>query len=196
MSEPFLSEAKSLHGKSLYRTVVIDPPWEVSSGFKNETYYRIGRKMPYQTMSDSEILRFPINNFADTNCDLFMWVIHAKLPISLKCFEQWGFKYHAVLTWDKLGGVCISGFYRRTEHVVYGYRGKLGIDLSEGHYIPTLFKESVKEHSRKPDVFYELLRKRTQEPRIDIFARRRHFGFDAFGDQVEKEIEVPLEAKL
>lgn len=42
-------------------------------------------------------------------------------------------------------------------------------------------------HSQKPDEFYEILRRRTPAPRIDIFARRRHFGFDAHGNQVEND---------
>jgi len=197
MKEPFLSEAKSLHGKNKYHTVVIDPPWQVCCNLTNEKFYRTGRKLPYKVMSDSEIGDFPINNFADEECDLFMWVTHTKIPAGLRIIDQWGFKYHALLTWDKLSGVCINGFYRRTEYVIYGYRKRLGIDVQEGHYIPTLFKETPKTHSQKPDVFYELLRKRTQEPRIDIFARKRHFGFDAFGDEVEHYVDLPLlEAKL
>jgi len=175
-----------------YRTVVIDPPWQVVAGLTKVKFYRIGKKLPYKTMSDEEILRFPIEDFADEECDLFMWTTHTKLSVALEILQAWGFKYHALLTWDKQGGTCISGFYRRTGLVVYGYRGKQGVDVGPGHYIPTLFKEKSKAHSQKPDIFYELIRKRTQAPRIDLFARKRHYGFDAFGDEVEKHIEIPL----
>lgn len=168
-----------------YHTIVVDPPWTVKSGFTNEKYYRHGRKLPYSMMSDEEILSFPINDFADKECDLFLWTVHSKLPLALSILEKWGFKYHAVLTWDKQGGVCISGFYRRTELVVYGYRGKQNVDVGKGQYIPTLFSEKAKKHSRKPDVFYIWLTKRTKEPRIDLFARQKHFGFDAWGDEVD-----------
>ena len=55
-----------------YRTVVIDPPWKVQNGFTNEKFVRYGRALPYETMTDEEILQFPINDFADRECDLFM----------------------------------------------------------------------------------------------------------------------------
>jgi len=169
-----------------YRTVVIDPPWKVCCNLTNEKFYRTGRRLPYKTMTDEEIANFPINNFALDECDLFMWVTHTKLPVGLEILKKWRFKFHCLLTWDKLSGVCINGFYRRTEFVIYAYRGKLGINVGKGQYIPVLFKEKATIHSKKPDVFYELLRKRTQEPRIDIFARQKHFGFDAYGDEVEE----------
>jgi len=175
-----------------YRTVIIDPPWQVVCGFTKEKFYRIGRKLPYKTMTDEEIINFPINDFASKECDLFLWVTHTKLPIALKILEKWGFKYHCLLTWDKKGGVCINGFYRRTEFVVYGYRRKQGINVAKGHYIPTLFNGKTKRHSEKPAIFYELVRERSLEPRIDIFARKRHYGFDSFGDEVEKDLQNKL----
>lgn len=171
---------------SKYKTVVLDPPWNVRCNLNNKKFYRTGKKLPYQVMSDAEISNFPIDNFADKECDLFLWTTHTKLPIALSILKKWGFKYHVVLTWDKQGGVCINGFYRRTEFVVYGYRGKQCLNVGKGHYIPTLFSEKSKEHSRKPNVFYRLLVKRTREPRIDLFARKKHWGFDAWGDEVDE----------
>lgn len=176
-----------------YKTIVIDPPWAVGNGFdKKYCFHGQNREqcLPYQTMSDTEILAFPINNFAAEDCDLFLWTTHTKLPTALNILQAWGFKYHALMAWDKANGVCINGFYRNTELIVYGYRGKMGIDVSEGNYIPTLFKEQSRNHSRKPDVFYSILRKRTQEPRIDIFARYKHVGFDVWGNEAEEPLTL------
>ena len=178
--------------KMKYKTIVIDPPWDVKCNLTDVKFYRTGKKLPYKVMSDKEIAEFPINDFAEDNCDLFMWVTHSKLPAGLDIVKQWGFKYHVLMAWDKAGGVCINGFYRRTELVISAYRGKLGVNVGEGSYLPTLFRQTKTGHSEKPKLFYELLRGRTREPRIDIFARKRHYGFDAWGDQVEQETEVPL----
>jgi N6-adenosine-specific RNA methylase IME4 len=183
MTELSLPKEPSLRKK--YRTVVIDPPWNVQCNL-NKMNYGIGKPFPYRTMADQEILAFPINDFAEDDSDLFMWVTHTKLPVAIQIIEKWGFKFHVLLIWDKLGGVCISGFYRNTELVVYSYRGRLGVDTTEGKYIPTLFKEKATGHSKKPDVFYDWVRKRTLEPRIDLFARQKHFGFDAWGDEVDE----------
>jgi len=185
-----------------YRTVVIDPPWNVglTGGLlkdkrclKDTKYYRCGKGMPYKKMSDSEVLAFPINDFASDVCDLFIWTTHRKLPIAMECLKQWGFKYHVLLTWNKTNGIGINGFHRKTELVVYGYRKKMGVLITPGHYIPTLFTEKLTKNSVKPNIFYAILRERTTKPRIDIFARKRHYGFDAYGDQVELSMEVPLQ---
>lgn len=175
-----------------YKTVVIDFPWNIKSNFTDERYYRCGRPMPYKVMSDEEIINFPIDDFANKNCDLFVWVTHSKLPFVLKLLEKWGFKYHCLITWDKTNGIGINGFQRRTEMVVYGYRGKMGVLRTRGHYIPTLITEKLTTHSTKPMIFYQILKERTLEPRIDIFARKRHTGFAAWGDQVESEVQQEL----
>ena len=170
-----------------YKTVVIDPPWDVCCNLTNEKFYRTGRKLPYDVMTDSEIMQFPIDDFANEECDLFMWTTHSKLPTALEILQAWSFKYHALITWDKMSGVCIVGFYRRTEFAIYGYRGKQGVNVGKGSYIPTIFRAKTKRHSEKPTKFYDIVRKRTQEPRIDIFARRKHFGFDAWGNEIQAE---------
>lgn len=175
-----------------YKTIVIDPPWDIGltgGKLKNKKYCRFGKGLPYNIMSDDEIKNFPIDDFADNNCDLFMWVVHSKLPIAFKIIEKWGFKHHCLLTWDKTNGIGLHGFQRKTEYVIYAYRGKMGIDRSKGKYIPTLFTEKLTENSVKPKIFYELIRQRTKEPRIDIFARRNIYGFDRWGDEIPNIIQ-------
>lgn len=54
------------------------------------------------------------------------------------------------------------------------------------------FKAKRRKHSEKPDVFYANILKVTNAPRIDIFARKRHYGFDAWGNEVEKQQQIPL----
>jgi len=169
-----------------YKTIVIDPPWKVNCNLKNTKFYRCGKPMPYKMMTDEELTEFKIHDFADDNCDLFMWVTQTKLPSGLEIMKKWGFKYHCCITWDKTNGIGLNGFHRKTEMVIYGYKGKMGIDKGKGHYIPTLFMEKLTTHSTKPHKFYNLIRDRTQEPRIDMFARRSIVGFDSWGDEAPK----------
>jgi len=43
----------------------------------------------------------------------------------------------------------------------------------------------VREHSRKPDEFYELIEMTELEPRIELFARcNDRVGWDSFGDEL------------
>ncbi len=174
-----------------YKTIVIDFPWSVKNNLKNLKYYRTGKDMPYKMMSNEEILSFPIDDFAGEVCDLFLWTITSKIPFCFEILEKWGFKYMDFIAWDKEIGVPVNGIYRRVEWVVYAYRGKMGINKS-GKFIPTLIREKRKEHSRKPDTFYSILRTNTQEPRIDMFARRHIDGFEAWGNEVPKEMQKTI----
>lgn len=184
----------------LYKTLVIDFPWEIDDGFAKRLtdtkHYRFGKNLPYPTMPDEDILNFPINEFADKECALFIWIIQKKTPLVFKILEKWGFKFNLVLTWKKNTGIGLKGFYRNSENCIYAYRGKMGVDWGKGNYIKTCFEAPVTRNSEKPDVFYDMIRDRTKEPRIDIFARKRHFGFDAWGDQVENEVQIPITESL
>jgi N6-adenosine-specific RNA methylase IME4 len=68
----------------------------------------------------------------------------------------------------------------------------MGVLKTKGHYIPTLITEKLTTHSAKPRLFYTILKDRTLEPRIDIFARKRHEGFEAWGNEVEKGLQLSL----
>ena len=76
-----------------YKTIVIDPPWTVKNNLKDLKYYRTGKKMPYEMMSEEEIINFPINDFADKQCDLFLWTITSKIPFCFELLKKWGFRY-------------------------------------------------------------------------------------------------------
>ena len=66
----------------------------------------------------------------------------------------------------------------------------MGIN-KKGRFIPSMFREKRTRHSRKPDVFYEIIKNNTEDPRIDIFAREHKKGFDAWGNEVKSDITLP-----
>ena len=165
-----------------YQTIIIDPPWTVKNNLKNLKYYRTGKTMPYPLMTNQEILNFPINDFADTRCDLFLWTITSKIPFCFLLLKKWDFKYMDFLAWDKGIGVPVNGIYRRVEWIMYAYKGKMGIN-KKGKFIPTMFYEKRGRHSRKPDILYNTLKENTQPPRINIFAREQRNGYDAWGNE-------------
>lgn len=174
-----------------YKTVVIDPPWQLAMcNPKNCTHGSIAEKLPYEAMTDAEVINFPINDFADEECDLFLWTTKAKIHVAFHILETWGFKYANFFVWNKLDGLNNNGVHTTLEFVVYGYRGRNGLDFRKP--IEAYFQEKRKKHSQKPNIFYSRIAKVTEAPRIDIFARRRHYGFDAWGNQVEKQVELPL----
>lgn len=174
-----------------YKTVVVDPPWNLSKCNTNVfSHSQIDKDLPYQTMKDEEIENFNINQFADVECDLFLWTTKAKIHTAFHVLEKWGFRYANFLVWNKLDGLNFNGVHNILEFVLYGYRGRIGLDYSRP--IDAYFAEKRKKHSQKPDVFYARIAEVTSVPRVDLFARKRHFGFDVWGNQVEAHIEYPL----
>ena len=176
-----------------YNTIVIDFPWPVGKGGNTITFggARLQKTLPYKEMSYDDIKQYPINDYAAEESSLFLWVTHTTLPFGLELVKSWGFKYHCLLTWDKTNGLCIRGIHRKTENIIFAYRGRMTIK-QKGKAIPTLFTEKLTKHSAKPDIFYSIIQENTLEPRVDIFARKRHFGFDAVGDQVEPLVQETL----
>ena len=56
------------------------------------------------------------------------------------------------------------------------------LDFPEGE----LAERLVREHSSKPDSFYDLVREVSPEPRIDIFSRELREGFEQYGNETTK----------
>ena len=84
------------------------------------------------------------------------------------------------MTWVKPTGMTPFSWMYNTEHVLFGPIGNLklarmGLKLS--------FEAPATEHSEKPEVFYERVRQASPNPRLDMFARVTHNGFDAWGDE-------------
>jgi len=173
-----------------YKTVVIDPPWPMKSA-TNPSYSLKGNYkeiLPYHTMTTQEILDFPIDDFATEDALIFLWVANGRtvddIPIpelGFRCLQEWGFRYNAMLHWVKNVHNCLwSPLALMTETCLFGWR-KQPLDLI--YSMKNIFEAPRGAHSEKPARFYQLLRAWTPKPRIDIFARNAHEGFDGWGDE-------------
>ena len=176
-----------------YRTIVADPPWfyERSGGLGGKR----AAASNYPTMTNAEIAALPIEAEADDNAHLYLWVTNPRLfqeagdacgPRDI--MTAWGFRYVTLLTWHKLGAPGMGWYFRGdTEHVMFGVRGDLRIppEVRESNH----FAARRQEHSRKPDRFYELVERVSPGPYLELFARRRRFGWDVWGNEAP-EIQV------
>ena len=170
-----------------YKTVVIDPPWDMGrANWRTNRGGTLGRGVPYSTMTNQEIAEWPLRDYMDESCDVFTWTTARQLPATFDIIRAWGLKYASLIVWHKKNGVNMHGITNHTEYLVYAYRGRRGIDFHNP--LCTYQTGRRRRHSEKPAEIYERIRIRTREPRIDIFARRRHPGFDAWGDQVEETV--------
>jgi len=172
-----------------YKTILCDPPWEMDFIKREVRPNQVA--MPYPTMSLKEIcdLGIELRPYLDDNCNLFLWTTHKWLPKAFKVVEDWGFKYHCLLTWNKLNGMTFFGFNRRTEFVLYAYRGKITIEKT-GDSFPTIFEEKLTAHSVKPQILYELIERKSPEPRLELFARNKRENWSVWGNEVDSDIEL------
>lgn len=164
-----------------FQTIVVDPPWPVK---------KIGRDVrpnqavfDYPTMTEEELFQIPVSEYSDENCHLYLWVTHKYLPLGLEIVEYWGFKYQCLLTWIKNVGFTPFSWMYSTEHVLFCRKGKLDL-LKLGERVD--FEGKVREHSRKPDEFYSLIKRVSPAPRLDMFSREKREGFEQYGLEVGK----------
>src|SRR3990167_1831438 len=177
-----LPEPKTPVGK--YQTIIIDPPWPAEYMHLKMRPHQV--LMEYPTMTVEEIKNYKVvKDIADDNCNLFIWTTHKFLPDTFEILKEWGFDYHVCLTWDKTNGRSLFGFNRRTEFCLYAHKGKITVN-QRGKFIDTIFVEKLREHSRKPDIFYQIIKNNTPEPRIDVFSREKRDGFDQWGNEEDK----------
>ena len=173
-----------------YGSILADPPWR----FQNRTgkiapeHKRLSR---YGTLTVEEIQQIPVQKVAHSKSHLYLWVPNALLPDGLEVMKAWGFNYKANIVWHKIrkdGGPDGRGvgFYFRntTELVLFGVRGNMRT-LAPGRTQVNIIRTRKQEHSRKPDELYDLIEQCSPGPYLEIFARGKRTGWDAFGDQAE-----------
>lgn len=132
-------------------------------------------------MSLDEIKNLPIDDIADENAHLYLWCPNGMIPEALEVMKSWGFKYKTVLTWVKNRSIFGYYFKGQSEQLLFGVKGKLA---PQDRKQVTIIHGAVRNHSRKPDEQYDVIEKISPFPRIELFARVRREGWDAWGDEV------------
>ncbi len=178
----------------MYKCLVVDPAWDQGKTGKRKARPNQGIDLDYKTMTPHEIESLDLYKYALDDSFIWLWATNSKSretgkPIlyhALQLLEYWHFNFYTMLTWDKKTGPCPFGPYQiTTEYCLFGYKGKFSVPKESLGKMKTCFTAPVVRHSEKPDLFYENVAKYFPGPRADFFARKRHEGFDAYGDQVE-----------
>jgi N6-adenosine-specific RNA methylase IME4 len=169
-----------------FGTIVIDPPWEIEKIERDVRPNQVA--LDYPTMDEDELRIFGNHILAPKvadDCHLFTWTTPKFLPMALRLVEAWGFRYVLTMVWHKPGGFQPIGLPQyNAEFVVYARRGTPKFKDTKAFNICNEWPR--REHSRKPDGFYELLARVTAKPRIDMFSREAREGFAQYGNEPEK----------
>jgi len=180
-----------------YNTIVIDPAWDISMAGTTKLRPNQAKQLTYNTMTMDEIKNFPIDDFAEIGCHVYMWTTNKMLRYAWDIFESWGVNFHLTMIWVKTNGFCPMFAYKfASEFCILGFYGKPMQKFNKCVRLNWLKTPQAKQgsHSTKPNEFYDLVKDMSPEPRIDIFARKGHNGFDSFGSEYDEKLQSqPLE---
>lgn len=182
-----------------YSVIYADPPWEYeqSGGIKNS---RGLAKQHYSTMSTADICAMPVRSICEEGAVCFMWATFPNIGKAIKVMEAWGFAYKGaafvwVKTYEKSGKLFWGmGAYTRAnaEVCLLGVSPRFKAkERVRSHKIHQIIEAPWQGHSKKPDE----ARRRIVEllgnvPRIELFARERAEGWDAWGNEVPENAET------
>lgn len=179
-----------------YNIIYADPPWaiqttsQVPSGRPNS--------IPYRAMRMCDIFDLPVKDIACDDCVLFLWCIPPLLPEAIYTIKSWGFEYKTIaFTWVKRNKKSDSWFWgmgwwtrSNSEFCLLATRGNPKRMNADVH---SVVDTSVAEHSKKPDEVRErIVRLCGDIPRIELFARQRYDGWDAWGNELSDTIQHNL----
>ena len=163
--------------EGLYRCIVMDPPWPMQK-IERDSYPMQTAELDYPVMTLGQIMDIKVPS-AD-QCHLYLWTTQRFIWDARSMLENWGFRHLAVMVWHKPGGFQPVGLPQyNCEFVLVGRKG--GLEFNTTKDFPLCFQAPRREHSRKPDEFYQLIQRVSPGPHIDLFSREQRDGFDQFG---------------
>lgn len=183
-----------------YSLILSDPPWTFKNysdkwHANNPGSRWVGNE--YGLMSLDEIKKLDVRSISADDSVLFLWATYPSLPNALEVMGAWGFTYKTcAFTWMKTNRKSNSpfmgmGYYTRAncEVVLLGVHGKPLPRLT--HSIRQLVISPVRKHSQKPDeVRNKIVDLFGNLPRLEMFAREKTPGWDAWGLDVDSDVEI------
>lgn len=180
--------------KKKYSVIYADPPWQ----FKAYSQKGMGRSAEnhYPTMGIDAIKSLPVGELADKDCALFLWVTFPCLREGLAVLDSWGFTYKTVaFVWVKQNRKADSlfwglGYWTRSnaEICILATKGSPKRASAKVHQV---ILSHIEEHSKKPqEVRERIVQLMGDVPRIELFARSKAEGWDAWGNEVDSDISM------
>jgi N6-adenosine-specific RNA methylase IME4 len=170
--------------EGLFDVVSVDPPWPYEGESKNVTSFdAVGRRVanPYPEMSIEDIKKIEMPLMDDAV--VLLWTTHKFLPDAFEILKEWGMDYKATLVWNKEKIGMGAWFRMQCEFCLVGIKGK---PYWENTTFRDILNEPRREHSRKPDSFFEMIEKITMGRRLEYFSREKRNGWEVFGNDINK----------
>ena len=163
-----------------YHVIAIDPPWAYNEkgGFSSDDYDAQSNRgaVDYPTMTIEQIKKIELPTADDSV--LFLWTTHAFLRDSFDIMKEWGFEYKATIVWDKVKMGMGRNVRMQLEFCLLGIKGK---PIIQGNSERDIITESRREHSRKPEAFYEMVERMCIGNKLDYFSRQTRNNWEHYG---------------
>lgn len=162
----------------VFEVIAMDPPWNYGREYDPETS-RVAN--PYPEMTQAQLLE--MNPPFAEDCVLFLWTTQAFLWDAKQLLDHWGLTYKATIVWDKEKMGMGAWLRMQCEFCIVGIKGKPAWNNTKWRDI---IRESRREHSRKPDAFYQMVEDITIGRRLEFFSREQRAGWATYGNDTEK----------
>ena len=163
-----------------YHVIAIDPPWAYNEkgGFSSDDYDAQNNRgaVDYPTMTVEQIKKIEIP--AANDSVLFLWTTHAFLRDSFDIMKEWGFEYKATIVWDKVKMGMGRNVRMQVEFCLLGIKGK---PIIQGSSERDIITEPRRQHSRKPEAFYEMVERMCIGNKLDYFSRQTRKNWEHYG---------------
>ena len=162
----------------LFEVISIDPPWNYGRAYDPDSS-RVAN--PYPEMTQSELLSIELPFSDDSVC--LLWTTQAFIFDAKELLDKWGFTYKATIVWDKEKMGMGAWLRMQCEFCLIGIKGNPAWNNTKYRDI---IREPRREHSRKPDCFFEMIEEITVGRRLEYFSRENRKGWEVYGNETNK----------
>lgn len=179
-----------------YRTIIADPPWEISRRMGAGGRRARSTEVPYDFMSLDDIKGLPVAEWADDEAHLYLWATRKlfREGEAAAVARAWGFEPVSEIIWGLrnpgMGGFNGNGH----EPILLAARGGLAWPDNELPQGVEFWRQTYlqgKVHSAKPEALLDYAEQWSPAPRLEMFARRARLGgWDYWGNESHGTAEV------
>lgn len=171
-----------------YSLIMIDCPWHFVT--RSKAGEAKSPQAQYRTMSIEEIAALPVVDLAAEDCLLWAWGTAPMQDVQMEIIKGWGFQFSTSGVWvktTKTGKINFgTGYSLRNSHEPF-FIGTRGSPEIKSRSERSVIMAQVREHSRKPDVAYDIARRLVPYGRAaDVFSRESRPNWESFGDESGK----------
>lgn len=185
-----------------FSIIYADPPWNFKSWSKKGEERSVVQH--YRVMNNRDIMALPVNEIADDNAVLFLWITFPLLPQALQVIEAWGFRYKTNgFTWVKRNKKSNNwfwgmGYYTRANAEICLLATKGKVLHRESRAVHSIIDTPIEKHSKKPEVVRDRIVELFGDlPRIELFARQKREGWVCVGNEIDgKDIREALKEMI